>query len=163
MQQFDPGQAPDIPRAFIEQFRRAHRYQQLGKQPGHFPIRWKVTIAQQHGAIEGLVVEVHMVDIHPGTGELHLITRLQVTKATEPGQQPAHGQGRGSFHAQDVVFAAQGVASPLQRGEPFANTRQQQPGSFAQLQATTIAHKQTAGEVLFKGADMPADRTLGNR
>ncbi|MNJ63570.1 hypothetical protein D3C77_594830 [compost metagenome] len=104
-----------------------------------------------------------MVDIHPGTGQLHLIARLQVAKAAQARQQPAHGQGRRGLHAQDVVFAAQGIAGPLQRREAFAHTGQQHPRRFGQLQAAAAAHEQAAGKMLLQRADMPADRALGNR
>ena len=54
---------------------------------------------------------------------LHLVPRLQMAEPTEPRQQPAHGQCRRGFHAQDVVFGAQGVAGPLKGRKPFANAR----------------------------------------
>ncbi|MNF69180.1 hypothetical protein D3C84_510550 [compost metagenome] len=76
MQQLDTGQASGIPRAFVEQFRCPHRNQQLGKQPHHFPVRRKVPIAKQYRTIKGLMVEIDMIDIHPGAGQLHLIARL---------------------------------------------------------------------------------------
>ncbi|MNH05716.1 hypothetical protein D3C79_650590 [compost metagenome] len=104
-----------------------------------------------------------MIDIHPGTGQLHLVARLQMTKTAEPRQQPAHGQGRRRFHAQDVVFAAQRVTGALQRRKAFTHPGQQQPGSLTQLQTTAIAHEQPAGKVLFQGTNVSADGTLGNR
>ncbi|MNV40765.1 hypothetical protein D3C71_1323810 [compost metagenome] len=78
-------------------------------------------------------------------------------------QQPAHGQGRGCFHAEDVVFTAQGLAGPLQGAEAFTYSGQQKPRRFGQLQATPTAHEQTPTKVILKGADMPADRALGDR
>ncbi|MNF69179.1 hypothetical protein D3C84_510540 [compost metagenome] len=86
-----------------------------------------------------------------------------MTKATEARQQPAHGQRRGRFHAQDVVLAAQRITGALQCREAFTHARQQQPRRFAQLQAAAIAHEQTAGEMLFQRADMTADCALGDR
>ncbi|MCY1371780.1 hypothetical protein D9M69_589400 [compost metagenome] len=86
-----------------------------------------------------------------------------MAEAAEARQQPTHGQGRRSFHAQDVVFGAQGIAGPLQGGEAFANARQQQTGRLGQLQVAATAMKQAAGKMLFERTNMPADRTLGNR
>ncbi|MNP47045.1 hypothetical protein D3C76_1410820 [compost metagenome] len=104
-----------------------------------------------------------MVDIHPGAGQLHFVARLQVAEPAKARQQPAHGQGRWGFHAQDVIFTAQGIAGPLQRREAFAHPGQQHPRRFGQLQAAATAHEQAAGKVLFQRTDMPADSTLGNR
>ncbi|MCY1429860.1 hypothetical protein D9M71_457920 [compost metagenome] len=108
------------------------------------------------------MIEIDMIDVHPGAGQLYFVARLQVAKAAQACQQPAHGQGRRGFHAQDVVLAAQGVASPLQCRKAFAHSRQEQTRRFAELQAAAVAHEQTASEVLLKGADMPADRALGD-
>ncbi|MNT20528.1 hypothetical protein D3C72_1558390 [compost metagenome] len=120
-------------------------------------------VAEDDGTVKGFVIEVHRIDVHPGAGQLHFVARLQMTEAAEARQQPAHGQGRRGFHAQDVVFGAQGIAGAFKRGEAFANARQQQTGRLGQLQVAATAMKQAAGKMLFERTNMPADRTLGNR
>ncbi len=163
MQQLYAGQPALVPGLLVEQVWRTHGDQQLREQLAHFPFRREHPVAEQHRAIERLLVEVHMVDIHPGAGQLHLVARLQMAKAAKARQQPAHGQGRGGLHAQDVILTAQGIASPLQRGKAFTHTGQQHPRGFGQLQAAAAADEQAAGKMLLQRADMPADRALGNR
>ncbi|MNF70963.1 hypothetical protein D3C84_528970 [compost metagenome] len=63
--------------------RLADRDQPLTEQQGHLPVLVEVTVAEQHGAIERLVLEIHLVHIHPGAGELHLDIVIEVAKAAE--------------------------------------------------------------------------------
>jgi hypothetical protein len=94
---------------------------------------------------------------------LHLIAWLQGADATQPRQQPAHGQGGRRLHTQDVIFGIQGMARTLQGSEAFPYARQQQTRRFRELQCATAALEQSAGKIIFERADMPADSTLGNR
>ncbi|MCY1185891.1 hypothetical protein D9M73_267100 [compost metagenome] len=86
-----------------------------------------------------------------------------MAKAAKARQQPAHGQGRRGFHAQYVVFTAQGFTGPLKCREALAHARQQYPPRFGKLQAAATAHEQAAGKMLLQRTDMPADGALGDR
>ena len=50
------------------------------------------------------------------------------------------------------------VLQALQGGKTFAHAGQQQARRFGELQVTAAALEQPAGEMLFEGTDMPADR-----
>ncbi len=137
------AQPRDIPGLIAQQIGRADRNQLLGKQVDcASQSGGKCPLLRSTAQSNGSWLKSTGVDVHPGAGQLHFVARLQMPKATEPRQQPAHGQGRRGFHAQDVVFGAQGIAGALQGSEALANARQQQPRRLGELQIAATAVKQ---------------------
>ncbi|MNT89034.1 hypothetical protein D3C72_2296920 [compost metagenome] len=59
MQQLGTGQARDVPWLILQKIRRAHRNQLFGEQESRLPVRWKMPIAEDDGAVERFVIEIH--------------------------------------------------------------------------------------------------------
>ncbi len=160
MDQLGLRQLLRAPRRGPEQLGRTDRHQPFIEQLDPAPIGRKAAIAEQDRAVERLAVEVHGVQVHPGTGQLHAVLRVGHLEAFQRGEQPAHGQRRGRLETQRAALSGNRDAGILDGPKPDPQLLRQQTTGIGQEQPRTVAFEQLAAEVLFQRLHMPTDRAL---
>ncbi len=145
-----------------KQFGGTDRHQPLIEQLHPSPISGKTAVAEQNCTVERLATEIHCVQIHPGTGQLHAVLRIGHMKALQRAQQPTHGQRRRRLQAQRTTLAGHRNAGVFDGAKTDLQLLRQQSPGIGQRQTRAVPLEQLAAEMLFQRLHVPADRTLGD-